>query len=300
MTAPHPFWVCNREQPGFVMAEELQAGDELLTADGGNAVVVSKALEQAPVGKTFTTYNFEVEDYHTYFAGQSAVWVHNHVLPGMPACMRASAGIHSLTKNGHNTWDAFKGELALYSYEELSSRARLRVFNEVRKEYLAGNWAGGTPPWEMVLAQRNISLVKGGQPDPIEWARQVAGEAGSSKKLGKNLKATGIEAPWGEEAAAKARAHHIVMGGSDYDSAEEARIILANAGIDINEAANGVFLPSSAEFIDLGKAIHNGYHPEKYSDWVRDRLKPHKGNPAALRKELQNIAVYLVEKGWPP
>jgi hypothetical protein len=91
-----------------------------------------------------------------------------------------------------------------------------------------------------------------------------------------------------------------MAGENRFPSAREAREILADAGIDINEGANGVFLPRSAEFSDLGKAIHNGSHPERYSDWVRDQLKPHKDNPAALREELQKIAVYLVETGWPP
>ncbi|MFO1482659.1 MAG: polymorphic toxin-type HINT domain-containing protein [Verrucomicrobiaceae bacterium] len=76
-TAPHPYFVRNREKSGFVMAEDLREGDELFLSGHRQAVVVSNTTENAPAGETFTTYNFEVEDYHTYFVGRSGVWVHN-------------------------------------------------------------------------------------------------------------------------------------------------------------------------------------------------------------------------------
>jgi hypothetical protein len=59
-----------------------------------------------------------------------------------------------------------------------------------------------------------------------------------------------------------------------------------------------VFLPKNAADIDLGKAIHSGRHPEANSNMVRDRLLPHAGNAAALRKELALIADHLVNVGW--
>lgn len=52
---------------------ELYPGLELVTADGRRAVVVSVA----DTGRTAPTYNFEVEGFHTYFVGESGVWVHN-------------------------------------------------------------------------------------------------------------------------------------------------------------------------------------------------------------------------------
>jgi hypothetical protein len=77
VTAPHPFWVSNREIPGFIATEDLRVGDVLFISGGREAVVTRKVLEHAPPGETFTTYNFEVEDYHTYFVGEAEVWVHN-------------------------------------------------------------------------------------------------------------------------------------------------------------------------------------------------------------------------------
>jgi hypothetical protein len=77
-TGEHPFWVVNRND--FVPAAELKPGDRLRLATGGEARVVSMSRESAPRGERFTTYNFEVAEYHTYFAGTESVWVHNHGL----------------------------------------------------------------------------------------------------------------------------------------------------------------------------------------------------------------------------
>jgi hypothetical protein len=74
-TGEHPFFVAQRR--AFVPAKELAPGDHLFLVNGTHAVV--RAIEQvhAAAGETFTTYNFEVEDFHTYFVGKAAVWVHN-------------------------------------------------------------------------------------------------------------------------------------------------------------------------------------------------------------------------------
>ncbi|MBS0262239.1 MAG: Hint domain-containing protein, partial [Planctomycetes bacterium] len=74
-TAEHPFFVSQRNE--FVPAAELQVGDQLILASGGRAQISDIRIEKAAGDATFTTYNFEVADQHTYFVGQSGVWVHN-------------------------------------------------------------------------------------------------------------------------------------------------------------------------------------------------------------------------------
>jgi hypothetical protein len=73
-TPNHPFFVAQR---GWVQAGELHAGDVLESERGEPLVVGRVELERANVA----TFNFEVEDDHTYFvaerAGAPAVWVHN-------------------------------------------------------------------------------------------------------------------------------------------------------------------------------------------------------------------------------
>ncbi len=96
VTAPHPFFVRNRETPGFIAAEELLPGDELFVPGHRQAVVASNTTENAPTGETFTTYNFEVEDFHTYFVGHSSVWVHND---GRGECEKIAAIYDYLRRN---------------------------------------------------------------------------------------------------------------------------------------------------------------------------------------------------------
>ncbi len=62
-TANHPFWV---EGKGWTKVCDLQAGDEFLTHNGVKATYrsTSKVVLEDDV------YNFEVEDFHTYFVSQ--------------------------------------------------------------------------------------------------------------------------------------------------------------------------------------------------------------------------------------
>jgi len=53
---------------------DLNPGDGVTTANGGSATITANLRERAPPGQTFTTYNFEVEEFHTYFVGAAGVW----------------------------------------------------------------------------------------------------------------------------------------------------------------------------------------------------------------------------------
>ncbi len=69
-TAEHPFWVKGK---GWTAVIDLQPGDELMSCD--DTLVILDSVTRAP----FETivYNLHVEDFHTYFAGVDAIWVHN-------------------------------------------------------------------------------------------------------------------------------------------------------------------------------------------------------------------------------
>ena len=70
-TAVHPFWVENR----WVSAKDLKEGDLLTLADGSAARisgVYGEKLDEAVV-----VYNFEVEEFHTYYVTEAGVLVHN-------------------------------------------------------------------------------------------------------------------------------------------------------------------------------------------------------------------------------
>jgi hypothetical protein len=69
-TPPHPFFV---EDRGWIPASDLRPGDQI-TSSGGGLLRVASTTE---ILRNATVYNFEVQDFHTYFVGQSAAWVHN-------------------------------------------------------------------------------------------------------------------------------------------------------------------------------------------------------------------------------
>lgn len=71
-TPTHPFYV---PQKGWTSAIDLRAGDILVMLNGEYVVVeqVQHELLESPD----TTYNFEVEDYHTYYVGIDSLLVHN-------------------------------------------------------------------------------------------------------------------------------------------------------------------------------------------------------------------------------
>ena len=73
--------ICTNEHPfyspvkGWTEACQLRAGDILVLVNGEYVIVeqVQHEILEAPVA----TYNFEVQDFHTYYVGKSAVLVHN-------------------------------------------------------------------------------------------------------------------------------------------------------------------------------------------------------------------------------
>ena len=71
-TVDHPFYVKNR---GFINAGELIVGDELLEVNGN--VLLVEIFDVELTEKPVTVYNFQVEDFHTYYAGGLGVLVHN-------------------------------------------------------------------------------------------------------------------------------------------------------------------------------------------------------------------------------
>jgi hypothetical protein len=66
------------ENSEWVEARDLSKGDKVYSADGSLSVVESVVIDQ----REETVYNFEVEDFHTYFVGESGFWVHNQDCSG--------------------------------------------------------------------------------------------------------------------------------------------------------------------------------------------------------------------------
>ena len=71
-TSEHPFYV---EGKGWIAAGELTAGTEVRLEDGSAGIVTEK--EDIQLEEPVTVYNFEVEDYHTYYVSEQKALVHN-------------------------------------------------------------------------------------------------------------------------------------------------------------------------------------------------------------------------------
>ena len=71
-TPTHPFYV---DKLGWTLARSLRAGDVLVLSNGEFVTVewVQHEILESPI----KVYNFEVEEFHTYFVGENRVLVHN-------------------------------------------------------------------------------------------------------------------------------------------------------------------------------------------------------------------------------
>ncbi|MCP3139884.1 hypothetical protein LXT23_21405 [Pyxidicoccus sp. QH1ED-7-1] len=70
-TPDHPFWVEGR---GWTQAGHLLPGMQVPSAHGGWLRVLRATWRQSAA----TVFNFEVEDFHTYFVGELSAFVHNN------------------------------------------------------------------------------------------------------------------------------------------------------------------------------------------------------------------------------
>lgn len=76
-TDEHPFWV---EGKGWTNAGALSVGDVLRLRDGGSTIVSQISI--IPQDESVIVYNFEVEDFHTYYVSEDEVLVHNATCGG--------------------------------------------------------------------------------------------------------------------------------------------------------------------------------------------------------------------------
>ena len=108
-TPGHPFYVHGK---GWLLAKDLKVHDKLELLDGGEAFVDAISFEK--LVNPVRVYNFEVEDFHTYFVGEAKILVHN---------MCAGSPTSSNKKYGHYEIDYSDGT----NYIGKGSEARMNV-----------------------------------------------------------------------------------------------------------------------------------------------------------------------------
>ena len=70
VTPNHPIFVKYR---GWIPAAEIQRGSVVETEEFSNLIVVKRK----PTEERTRVYNFEVDEFHTYYVAEMGVWVHN-------------------------------------------------------------------------------------------------------------------------------------------------------------------------------------------------------------------------------
>ena len=133
-TPEHPFFV--KEKDHFMEAQALKPGDTFVLANGKTATLTLISAERAPPGKTTTVYNFEVEDFHTYFVGEAKVWVHNVCIS--EKLSREASDI--LRTKAREIWQSTSGRRAIWDDLQVHHRIPLEwshVFSKVDPNRLA-------------------------------------------------------------------------------------------------------------------------------------------------------------------
>ena len=119
--------------------------------------------------------------------------------------------------------------------------------------------------------------------DATDWIK-ILSETANSKVLRDNMTAIGKLAPDYKHAA-----HHIVAGRAE--GAFEARSILWKYGISVNDAVNGVFLPTVKSASDA--TYHPGLHTVEYYSQVNKMLNSAKSKEDVIGI-LNDIATQLI------
>jgi hypothetical protein len=101
-TPEHPFYSPIK---GWTAAIHLRAGDTLVTVNGEYVVV--EQVQHEILENTITVYNFEVQDYHTYYVTNVGVLVHN-VCNGNTSAAQRGKAMHKNWDYGQNGKTIFK------------------------------------------------------------------------------------------------------------------------------------------------------------------------------------------------
>ncbi|WP_424409890.1 RHS repeat-associated core domain-containing protein [Pasteurella sp. PK-2025] len=121
--------------------------------------------------------------------------------------------------------------------------------------------------------------------NPLDWV-DLFGLSSCSQILGRNLESAGIVR------LKNMAAHHIIPVKDQYGLLVDAHAILRKYNIDINDAVNGVFLPTYKNTDSVISGIlHSGSHPKRYLSSINSRILSADifGGKQGVISELNNI-----------
>ncbi len=118
-TPEHPFYVPQR---GWTKSIELRAGD-ILVLHNGKYVVIEKVQHEI-LEEPVKVYNFEVEDFHTYYVGNNSVLVHNTCGPNSllsPTQIASRYGFEKTNFFSHGQRVYYNSKKGLYITRDVDS-----------------------------------------------------------------------------------------------------------------------------------------------------------------------------------
>lgn len=137
-TADHPFYVADLEM--FVTAKDLKVGQSVLLADGTCAVIEEIRVQKLRAPET--TYNFEVEGFHTYYVSDDKVLVHNRCVTAIKNDKTISRDIVGDGKYGsyeiqYNTGEVYVGK---GSQSRMWQSASLHEDDTISRHVMSVKW----------------------------------------------------------------------------------------------------------------------------------------------------------------
>jgi len=179
--------------------------------------------------------------------------------------------------------------------KQAGNRYSLRLYNAARALFFSSK-GSGTPIWHQVDAIMDQRIGRFRDTGPLEYNMKIL---------------LGVDKPGSEFTG-----HHIVT--KIYDRPPSMRAdslrandVLARLGIDVNDGANGIYLPNHLASTDdvrlygprhspLGSSNDPNIHNAQYLRAVADELEAAEpGGVQEVRNKLQEIGKRIVERDFP-
>ena len=157
-TPEHPFWI---PQKGWIPAGELSVDDTVKLNSG--ALLKISSITQDILTQPISVYNFEVEEWHTYFVSQHGVLVHNECWRIGSRSVKNVVGDATAVADGVIT-KVKPGAQSLVSKTRVETYARAMAEGKPKKF-----------DWDNMFYPDN-HLMHPGDPDPLIFHRLPNGE----------------------------------------------------------------------------------------------------------------------------
>ena len=145
----------------------------------------------------------------------------------------------------------------------------------------------------MDMSPPNVGAIPGYSALPPLTIEELLLDKRNSEILGDNLRASGSAKP-----ASGYEAHHIVPSDAGGPAMEVLRARLAALDVDLNAAANGVWLPGPKAPVSATEAYHRRLNNPEYNDAVNRALSEVTSGEQALAA-LKDIGNQLKDGSFP-